>query len=125
MPTTPTIPMPDVDWWADKGFPAVMILVAIGVALILLGFGLWLARDYWTTRKPHYVARWQAETEKETNAAKLFSVLSEVEPQKVATLRKLEESVEQIHRRQQDHAHDCHQQTTKIDQIHAKVVTGH
>jgi hypothetical protein len=71
------------EWWSSWGIAGVLVFIGIGVGLYLLKFALDKVTDYYETRKPHIVAKWAAETEKEQAQAKLFHTLTETEPAKV------------------------------------------
>lgn len=98
------------EYWANWGIAA-LILFSIGSVVTLA------MREWWIARKPHFIAKWEAETEKEREAARLFSKLTESEGVKNHILETLSDN-------QMTHSEACHETHGLVKDIHAKVVLG-
>jgi hypothetical protein len=90
------------EWWSSWGIAGAIVFIGIGVLLWLLKFSLDKATDYYETRKPHIVAKWTAETEKEQAQAKLFQTLTETEPAKVVAQQQTAELLGKVTENQLD-----------------------
>jgi uncharacterized membrane protein YcjF (UPF0283 family) len=85
----------DATYWADYGIAAlILFFVASGVVYAL--------REWWSTYKPHYVAKKQAETVKEEAQARLFQTLTETEPAKVVAQQQTAALLGKVTENQQD-----------------------
>jgi hypothetical protein len=85
----------DATYWADYGIAALLLFfIASGL--------VYAAREWWTTYKPHYVAKKNAETEKEIQQAKLFETLTATEPAKVVAQQQTAALLGKVTENQQD-----------------------
>lgn len=85
----------DASFWADYGV-AGLILFFLALAVV------YAVREWWTTYKPHYVARKAAETDKELAQAKLFQTLTETEPAKVVAQQQTAALLDKVTEKQDD-----------------------
>ena len=85
----------DPTFWADYGIAA-LILFFMGSAFA------YAVREWWTTYKPNYIAKKQAETEKEVAQAKLFQTLTETEPAKVVVQQQTAALLDKVTAKQDD-----------------------
>jgi hypothetical protein len=90
------------EWWSSWGVSSALVFIAASAGISLFVFALWFARDYWRARKPHVVAKWKAETEKEEAQAKLFNTLTETEPAKVIAQQQTAELLGKVTDNQMD-----------------------
>lgn len=105
------------EWWANYGIAGLLIFIGVGVFLTLLGFALWITRDYWVAKKPHYEALWKAMAEKEAAQSRLYDTLASSE----GTKNKILETLSSV---QITHAEACHDTHHLVKDIHDKVVLG-
>jgi hypothetical protein len=90
------------EWWSSWGIAGAIVFIGIGVLLWLLKAAIDIATDYYETRKPHIVAKWTAETEKEQAQAKLFETLTATEPAKVVAQQQTAELLGKVTDNQMD-----------------------
>ncbi len=85
------------DWYIDRGVLGVLLLLIVAAAM-----------EYWRVRKPHIVAKLEAETEKERAQATLFARLSENHGVDLEIKRRQTTLLESIAENQEGHSRDCH-----------------
>lgn len=97
----------DPSYWADYGIAAlILFFIATGVVIAL--------REWWSTYKPHYVAKKIAETKKEEAQERLFQTLTETEPAKVVAQQQTAALLGKV----TDNQEDTH---TLVKEIHSRV----
>jgi hypothetical protein len=87
------------DLW-DRG-------LSIGIVILLTVAGLWGARALWTFCKPHLDETWKQGNEQKKAVTMVFKTLSEVEPQRLEILKKVEVRLDNLDDHLEQHAREC------------------
>lgn len=99
-------------------------LIDYGVLGLFALFVLYCVREWWKVMRPNYLARLEAETEKEQHQSRLFQALADNEPFRMEILRRQISLTEQIAANQQQHSRDCNTTHQLVQEIHERVYKG-
>lgn len=116
--------MPSVDWWMNWGVLGVLAFVVVTVVL-------YAGREWWSTYKPHYVAKKQAELHRDEKLTAFIDQLSESHGEEMASKRKVAEAMQtqtalltRMDNRAEKHAGDCDATHKLVQEIHQRQKHG-
>lgn len=110
--------LPSIDWWMNWGVLGVLVFVVLFVAL-------YAAREWWSTYKPHYVAKKQAELMRDEKLTAFIDQLSESHGEEIESKRQVAEAMRtqtalltKMDNRAEKHADACDDTHRLVKDIH-------